>query len=68
MSTWDRSAGSEVELASKHAERAVCEQSARCMAYWNGVRLDFIRPCKLLQYCYVERFNGKLRNACSSEQ
>lgn len=27
-------------------------------AFWNGVRLDFIRPGKPVENCFIESFNG----------
>lgn len=43
------------------------EFSGRAMdkwAYENGVKLDFIRPGKPSDNCYIESFNGTLRNEC----
>jgi len=36
-------------------------------SYLNGVRHIFIRPGKPQQNCYVESFNGKLRDECLNE-
>lgn len=36
-------------------------------AYANGVRLHFIRPVKPVENCFVESFNGKLREECLNE-
>lgn len=36
-------------------------------AYRNSVKLDFIRPGKPVENCYVESFNGKLREECLNE-
>jgi len=33
-------------------------------AYENGVKLDFIRPGKPVDNCFIESFNGTLRNNC----
>ena len=33
-------------------------------AYRNKVRLDFIRPGKPVENCYIESFNGRLRDEC----
>ncbi len=33
-------------------------------AYLNDVRLDFIRPGKPVENCYIESFNGKFRDEC----
>ena len=30
--------------------------------YQNGVKLDFIRPCKPLENAFIESFNGRLRD------
>jgi putative transposase len=35
--------------------------------YQNGVRLDFIRPCKPNQNVCVESFNGRLCDECLNE-
>ena len=32
--------------------------------YLNDVKLDFIRPGKPGENCYIESFNGKLRDEC----
>lgn len=36
-------------------------------AYRQGVRLHFIQPGKPVQNCFVESFNGKLRDECLNE-
>lgn len=36
-------------------------------AYEHGIRLLFIQPGKPVQNCYVESFNGKLRDECLNE-
>jgi len=36
-------------------------------AYWNQVKLDFIRPGKPTDNAYIESFNGKLRKECLNE-
>jgi putative transposase len=36
-------------------------------AYGRGVRLHFIDPGKPIQNCFVERFNGSLRDECLNE-
>jgi putative transposase len=36
-------------------------------AYERGVRLHFIEPGKPVQNCFVERFNGTLRDECLNE-
>jgi putative transposase len=36
-------------------------------AYWNKVRLDFSRPGKPVDNCFVEAFNGSLRRECLSQ-
>ena len=33
-------------------------------SYLNEVKLDFIRPGKPVENCYMESFNGKLRDEC----
>lgn len=33
-------------------------------AYRAGVSLDFIRPGKPVENCYIESFNGRLRDEC----
>ena len=33
-------------------------------AYADGVKLDFIRPCKPVQNGFIESFNGRLRVEC----
>jgi putative transposase len=35
-------------------------------AYRNKVQLDFIRPGKPVENCYIESFNGKFRDECLS--
>lgn len=35
-------------------------------AYQNKVQLDFIRPGKPVENCYIESFNGKFRDECLS--
>ncbi len=37
-------------------------------SYRNGVEHTFIQPGKPQQNCYVESFNGKLRDECLNEQ
>jgi len=34
--------------------------------YARGVKLDYIQPGKPIQNCFVERFNGSLRDECLS--
>lgn len=36
-------------------------------AYWNRVRLDFSRPGKPADNCFIEAFNGSLRRECLSQ-
>lgn len=36
-------------------------------AYGRGVRLRFIEPGKPVQNCYIESFNGRLRDECLNE-
>jgi len=36
-------------------------------AYQRGVRLDFIRPGKPIENCFVESFNGKFRDECLNQ-
>ena len=36
-------------------------------AYWNQVKLDFIRPGKPTDNAYIESFNGKCRQECLNE-
>jgi putative transposase len=36
-------------------------------AHRRGVQLQFIRPGKPVENCYVESFNGKLRDECLNE-
>jgi putative transposase len=33
-------------------------------AYRNGIQLDFIRPGKPIENCFIESFNGRLRDEC----
>jgi putative transposase len=33
-------------------------------AYEHGVKLDFIRPGKPVENCFIESFNGRLRDEC----
>ena len=33
-------------------------------AYRNGVALDFIRPGRPVENCFIESFNGRLRDEC----
>jgi len=33
-------------------------------AYRNGVKLDFIRPGKPVENCFIESFNGRFRDEC----
>ena len=36
-------------------------------AYRHGVALDFIRPGKPIENCFVESFNGKFRDECLNQ-
>lgn len=36
-------------------------------AYRRGIRLDFIRPGKPIENCFVESFNGKVRDECLNQ-
>lgn len=36
-------------------------------AYWNQVQLDFSRPGKPVDNCFIEAFNGSLRRECLSQ-
>ena len=36
-------------------------------AYWNKVKLDFIRPGKPTDNAFIESFNGRLRQECLNE-
>ena len=36
-------------------------------AYQHGVQLDFIRPGKPVDNCYIESFNGRFRDECLNE-
>jgi len=36
-------------------------------AYRYGIRLDFIRPGKPIENCFVESFNGKFRDECLNQ-
>jgi len=29
-----------------------------------GIRLDFFRPCRLVEHCFIKSFNGRLRDEC----
>lgn len=33
-------------------------------AYRHGIQLDFIRPGKSVENCFIESFNGRLRDKC----
>ena len=33
-------------------------------ADWHGVHLDFIRPGRSVEYCFLESFKGRLRDEC----
>ena len=37
-------------------------------AHRNGVKLDFSRPGKPTDNCFIESFNGKLRQECLDQQ
>lgn len=37
-------------------------------AYQRGVRLQFIRPGKPVENCFIESFNGRFREECLNEQ
>ncbi len=43
------------EFTSKHFD---------AWAYKRGIGLDFIRPGKPVENCYIESFNGRLRDEC----
>ncbi len=36
-------------------------------AFSAGIQLDFIRPGRPVENCYIESFNGKLRDECLSQ-
>ena len=36
-------------------------------AYQHGIQLDFIRPGKPIENCFVESFNGKFRDECLNQ-
>jgi putative transposase len=36
-------------------------------AYEHGIQLDFIRPGKPIENCFVESFNGKFRDECLNQ-
>jgi transposase InsO family protein len=36
----------------------------RGWAYRNGVALDFIRPGRPVENCFIESFSGRLRDEC----
>ena len=43
------------------------EFTSRRMDYWahlRGVELDFIRPGRPVENCYIESFNGRFRDEC----
>ena len=46
------------EFTSKHFD---------AWAYSGGIQLDFIRPGRPIENCYIESFNGKLRDECLSQ-
>ena len=33
-------------------------------AYGHGIEIDYIRPGKPVENCFIESFNGKLRDEC----
>ena len=37
------------------------------LAYERGIKLQFIRPGKPVDNCYMESFNGKFRDDCLNE-
>jgi len=37
-------------------------------AYYNGIKLDFIRPGKPTENAFIESFNGRLRDECLNAQ
>lgn len=41
-----------------------CSRVMDNWAYYNGVKLDFIRPGKPVENGYIESFNGRLRDEC----
>jgi putative transposase len=42
-------------------------QALDAWAYRNGVTLDFIRPGKPVENCFIESFNGSFRDECLNE-
>ena len=45
------------EYTSQHFDR---------WAHERGITLQFIRPAEPIENCYIESFNGRLRDACPS--
>ena len=50
--------GNGTEFTSKHFD---------AWAYSGSIQLDFIRPGRPIENCYIESFNGKLRDECLSQ-
>ena len=44
-----------------------CSEALDQWAYASGVALEFIQPGKPVQNCYIESFNGRLRDECLNE-
>ena len=46
---------------------AFTSRAVDAWAYWNKVQLDFSRPRKPVDNCFIEAFNGSLRRECLSQ-
>jgi putative transposase len=60
-----------LRLARGLPQALVCDNGPECVSQaldqWaadRGVRLDFIRPGRPVEHCFIERFNGRFRDEC----